>query len=272
MKIKGKHNGLYYEIKGKGESIIFLHGIGGTHNMFSPQIEVFSEVAQTIAIDLKGHGQSESVNTTRYLDVHCRSLLDLMEHLELEEAIFVGLSYGGIVTQAFAIRYPEKVKQMILIDTYAAVFPRTLSQIPLTMFGLFIASSVLLPYKMLTPLFKKYEQWELAHQTMIYNYKTRKKFQMALQLIEVGGKNYLKDLQKLPIPTLVIVGDVYSSVVEKSFEIYESLPNAEMVIVKKAMDPTNLCAPDEVNEALISFIQPGLQNINFADKPLTSVL
>ena len=144
--MKEKYNGLFYEIKGKGQPIIFLHGIGGTHAMFFPQVQVFSQIAETITVDLKGHGNSESIKTMRCLDVHCQSILDLMTHLNLEKAIFVGLSYGGIVTQNFAIKYPDKVERMVLIDTYSHILPRTLSQISLTFLGLFITTSALIPY------------------------------------------------------------------------------------------------------------------------------
>lgn len=257
-----KHNGLYYEVKGKGEPIIFLHGIGGTHNMFFPQVEAFSRFAQTITIDLKGHGQSESVYTTQYLNVHCQSILDLMDHLGLESATFIGLSYGGIVTQTFATNYPERVKKMVLIDTYAHILPRTKSQLSLMMFGLFIIGSALLPYKLLTPLFKQYEKWELAYQTMLYNYKTRKRFQMMMQLVELVGKSYLKKLQKLPIPTLVIVGDAFSSIVEKSVEICESLPNSKLVVIENSMDPSNLCEPEKVNRAIAEFMHPELRKLS----------
>lgn len=257
-----KHNGLYYEIKGKGEPMIFLHGIGGTHNMFLPQVEVMSRFTQTITVDLKGHGQSECIKTTNYLDVHCQSILDLMDHLQIEKATFVGLSYGGIVTQMFATKYPEKVKKMVLIDTYGHVLPRTKSQLSLTLFGLFILGSTMLPYKMLTPLFKQYEQWDLAYETMCYNYKTRKRMHMMLQLIEVVGKSFLKKLRQLNTPSLVIVGDAFSSVVEKSVEIYDNLPNSELVIVENSMDPSNLCAPNVVNRAILAFIQPELKKVS----------
>lgn len=256
-----KHNGLYYEIKGTGEPIIFLHGIGGTHNMFEPQVQVLSRFAQTITVDLKGHGQSENVKTTNYLDVHCQSILDLMNHLNIEKAMFVGLSYGGIVTQTFTTKYPEKVKKMVLIDTYGCIIPRTPSQLSLMLFGLFIVGSTVLPYRMLNPLFKQYEQWELAYETMKYNYKTRNRFHMLLQLTELIGKNYLYQLRSLTTPALVIVGDAYSSVVEKSVEICENLPNSELLIVKDSMDPSNLCKPEEVNEAILAFMRPELIDI-----------
>lgn len=249
-----KYNGLYYEINGEGTPILFLHGIGGSHRMFAPQVEVLRHYAKTICIDLKGHGQSENSDSRHYLDEHCRAIHELMNHLGIQKAIFVGLSYGGIVTQHFALQYPEKVSQMVLMDTYGHIFPRTVSQVGLLLFGCFIAASTLLPYRWLTPLFKQYEEWELAYEAMKETYKKRRRIPMAMQLFEVVGKSYLKELQTLHIPTLVMVGGMYPAVVEKSLEIYEHLPNAEFCLIEQAMDPTNLCDPDAVNEAILAFL------------------
>src|SRR3954471_8155413 len=122
MKTCSTLDGLYYEIQGSGDTLIFLHGIGGTHQMFAPQVEALSHHFQTLTVDLLGSGRSKSVIERSYLDAHLKSIRFLMQQLKIGQAIFVGLSYGGIVAQAFAIRHPEKVKKMVLIDTYANVF------------------------------------------------------------------------------------------------------------------------------------------------------
>ena len=56
-----KANGLkyYYEISGKGEPLLLLHGGLGSIDMFRPIMPAFSEHRQVIAIDLQGHGRTE---------------------------------------------------------------------------------------------------------------------------------------------------------------------------------------------------------------------
>ena len=247
-------NGLYYEIKGSGEPIIFLHGIGGSHKMFKPQVEVLSNYYKTITVDLKGNGNSESVPTRKYLEVHCESLLDLMNYLNIQRATFVGLSYGGIVTQFFAIKHRKKVRKMVLMDTYAQMFPKNWGQIKLTMLGAFMTMAVWLPKKIVGRIFSPYKKWELAHQELLFNIEHWRAKDIMIQLIEVFGKDFLKEINKLDIPSLVIVGDAIDPVIGKSQEIAHYLPNSELMVVKDSVDPTNLCQPLIVNKALLNFI------------------
>lgn len=250
---KGLINGLYFEVKGSGQPIIFLHGIGGTHKMFEPQVNAMVNNYQTITVDLKGNGQSESVFTRNYLDVHCESILDLMSHLQIKDAIFVGLSYGGIVAQVFAIRYPEKVKKMVLLDTYAQMFPKDIQQLKLTLFGAFITLASWMPARWIAPLFAPYKKWELAHKELLSIFENWRAKDVTLQLLEVFGMDLLQELNQLEIPVLVIVGDTMQTVVDKSQEIVDHLPNSELLVVRDSMDPTNLCQPEIVNEAILEF-------------------
>lgn len=49
---------IFYEVKGEGEPILFLHGMGGTWMMWEPQMSFFSRNFRMIMVDLRGHGQS----------------------------------------------------------------------------------------------------------------------------------------------------------------------------------------------------------------------
>jgi 3-oxoadipate enol-lactonase len=248
-------DGLYYEMKGSGDAIIFLHGIGGTHQMFAPQVDELSKCYQTITVDLKGNGRSESVSTRHYLDVHADSILNLMHHLKIDHAIFVGLSYGGIVTQAFAIQNPKKVKKMILIDSYANMFPRDASEFRLMLLGGFVALVAWAPKKWVKALnyLSPYKRWHLAHEQMLSIFQTCRAKDVTIQLMEVFGMNFTEELNEMDIPVLVIAGDMVQAVVNKSKEIVENLVNGELLVVKDSFDPTNLCQPEIVNEAILEF-------------------
>lgn len=259
-------NGLFYEVKGEGEPIIFIHGIGGSHHSFHPQIEVFSRNFKTIAIDLRGHGQSKSAFTLKYMDIHCQSILDLMEHLKIEEATFVGLSYGGIVTQEFATRYSEKVTRMVLIDTYANLIPKSAEDFKLLPLGIFLGLTPFMPKFMVKHLMiSKYKKWKLAHDDFKINFKKRQRLAITFQLAGVLGRNYLKTHAELDIPTLVIVGDAIQTVVEKSKEIAEHIPGSEFLIVEDSVDPCNLCNPILVNEFIKRFVSEKRENIQLLD-------
>ena len=249
--------GLYYEVKGKGEPIIFLHGIAGSSNMFKPQVKKLSKFYKTIVVDLKGNGRSDSVKTTRYVDVHINSIDNLMNHLGIEKAIFVGLSYGGIITQYFAIKHPKKVSEMVLIDTYAQTFPKNYSEVKLTLLGAFVLATSWVPKQLLKKVLARiapYREWKLAQRELLSIADKFRAKDVTVQLLEVFNINLLNDLNQLDIPVLVIVGDRLKSIVDKSIEIVDHLKNGRIYVVKNSFDPTNLCQPKLVNEVIMNFI------------------
>jgi 3-oxoadipate enol-lactonase len=258
MTYNNYYNGLYYEVKGDGYPIIFLHGIGGSHHMFHPQVEELSKHYMTISVDLKGNGKSTSVNTLNYLDVHVNSILNLLEYLEINQAVFIGLSYGGIVTQVFSIRHPHKVSKMILIDTYGQTFPKDAEEIKLTLLGACVVVASWFPKKLLRKsltYIDPYHKWELAKQQLLYISDSCRAKDLTIQMLEVFNINLLEDLKKLDTPTLVIVGDQIKSVVKKNKEISDRLINSQFMIVENSVDPTNLCQPMIVNKAILLFLK-----------------
>jgi len=247
-------NGLYFEVKGTGEPMIFLHGIGSSHAMFEPQVDFFSLTNQTITVDLKGNGKSESVPTSKYLSVHFESLLEVYKFLGIEKAVVVGVSYGGIVAQSFAIEHPDKVKGLVLIDTYAQLFPKSLPEVRLTLFGALILAASWMPSKMVLPFFSRWKKWDLAYKQLEEVFQNWRAKDVSRQLLEVFGMNLLEKVEKLNIPVLAIVGDAMETVVEKAKEIEAHFPNCKLRIIKDSADPTNLCQPDEVNDEIFAFM------------------
>jgi 3-oxoadipate enol-lactonase len=249
--------GLFYEVMGEGEVIILLLGIGGSSNMFKPQVKKLSKYYKTVTVDLKGNGKSNSVKTKKYLDVHIKSILMLMKHLGIDKAIFAGLSYGGIITQCFAIKHPKKVSKIILIDTYAQTFPKNPDEIMLTLLGACVLLASWVPKKLLKKsltYISPYKEWDLAHKELLSITDTCRAKDVTAQLLEVFNINLLHELNQLDIPALIIVGDRLKSVVSKSKEIAENLKNGEMYVVKNSVDPTNLCQPNLVNDVILNFI------------------
>lgn len=95
-----------YDLKGKGTTIVFLHGFGETRKMWSDYLPFFKEY-QTLTIDLPGAGASDimDVSITRMAKI-VNSVL-LKENIE--KCVFIGHSMGGYVACAFAKLYEEKL-------------------------------------------------------------------------------------------------------------------------------------------------------------------
>ena len=83
------------------------------------QEHALSSQFRIITIDLRGHGESDAPLWRYTLDQSADDVSDLLDHLAIKQALFVGLSMGGYILFAFYRKYPARVKGLILADTRA---------------------------------------------------------------------------------------------------------------------------------------------------------
>lgn len=107
-KIKIGDKELYYEMKGEGEPIIFLHGHSFSSSMWDQQFNYFSKKYKVIRYDLRGYGNSDNpVEGESFL--HTEDLNQLLIQLNIKKAHLVGLSLGAFVVGDFMALHPEKI-------------------------------------------------------------------------------------------------------------------------------------------------------------------
>lgn len=103
----------WYEIKGGGEPIVFLHGFTGTADTWSSVVNEWTMKFKVITVDLPGHGKTET-NTPRTMELFCEDLTNLFDHLDLGYVHLAGYSMGGRSALSFAMLYPELVMSLLL--------------------------------------------------------------------------------------------------------------------------------------------------------------
>jgi len=107
---------LYYETHGSGPALVLLHGMGGNHASWYPQIAGLADRFQLITVDARGFGKSNDVEGLGR-DGFVADLDALWCTLGLERAALVGQSMGGGCCVLFACQYPERVSALVLADT-----------------------------------------------------------------------------------------------------------------------------------------------------------
>ncbi len=105
---------LYYQEKGNKEPFILLHGNGQNGSYFKNQIDYFSNRYRVIALDTRGHGRSPRGTKPFTIEQFSCDLYDFMEELEISEAVILGFSDGANIAMKFAMKYPNRVKALIL--------------------------------------------------------------------------------------------------------------------------------------------------------------
>jgi proline iminopeptidase len=99
--------------------LFLLHGgPGGDHSRFKIHSAALQDVAQLVFIDHRGSGRSKKTKMAHYtLDNNIEDIEALRKHLGLNKISILGGSYGGIVAQGYALRYPQHLDKLILVVT-----------------------------------------------------------------------------------------------------------------------------------------------------------
>ena len=120
MEILLKGIRIHYLEAGRGTPLFLLHGNAGSGQVWRKVMPTISEHYRTIAHDRQGFGQSESTEFGDFSPFgYAEELAELMQILGIPKGHICGLSFGGMVAQVFALRYPHLVKKLILVGTMA---------------------------------------------------------------------------------------------------------------------------------------------------------
>jgi len=109
-----------YEVQGEGDPVVLIHGFGVTKEEWIGQFEPLSHYFKVVRFDNRGSGKSDRPNTPYTMELFADDTRGLMDFLKIEKAHIIGWSVGGMIAQHFAIKYPERVNKLILINTTAA--------------------------------------------------------------------------------------------------------------------------------------------------------
>lgn len=217
-------------------TLVFVHGYGGHAGQWKHQLRYFSDVARTIAIDLRGHGLSDAPHTHYDMasivsDIHAAlAVLDVREKF-----VLVGHSFGVAIASEYAHAHPERVEKLILIAGAGAYRLEPTAQFALS-----------LPLSVLQVMHVLYTHTFLHAPPHVI----RAMFHDAVA--KWDGWELFKGLS---MPTLVIRG--HRDRVLKARDIEEvtrAIPNAEEVDMGATAHMVMLERPDATNRAIERFI------------------
>lgn len=221
---------LNYTERGFGEPLILLHGNGESLEYFENQIEYFWSDYHVIAIDTRGHGKSPRGDRPFTIRQFAEDLKGFMDRHKIEKAHILGFSDGGNIALCFALKYPERVNKLILNGANLCSEGVKVSvQLP-----------IIAGYK-IASLFAKRDLKALKNAEMLG-------LMVNDPAIEPAELNFLK------IPTLVIAGTNDMIKDKHTHLIFESLPNASLVLIEGDHFIANKKA-DEFNMAVELFLK-----------------
>lgn len=103
--------------EGRGPAVLFLHGFLENRNMWSETIASLPRTFRKICLDLPGHGDSENLAYVHTMEEMAEVVWALLKKLSLRKVFLCGHSMGGYVALAFAEKYPDNLRGLILMNS-----------------------------------------------------------------------------------------------------------------------------------------------------------
>ena len=108
---------LWYLDSGDGPSILFLHGLTGSHRNWAQLVSRLDSDHRVLAPDLFGQGASEKAMGDYSLGAHAAILRDLLDRLDIDQVTLVGHSFGGGIAMQFCYLFPGRVERLVLVSS-----------------------------------------------------------------------------------------------------------------------------------------------------------
>ena len=213
-------NGLnmYYEVHGEGPPLLLLHG--GTSSIPTKWIPYFSGQFRVIAMEQMGHGRTaDLVDRPFHFHDMAEDTVELMRQLEIESAVVVGYSDGGIIGIDMAIHHPERVTKLAVTGANSRADGYTAENLEWARSFKPADLPVSDAYASLSP--DGADHWPIVLGR--------------LQRMWPVEPNFTREeMQNIKAPTLIIIGDGDIVTPEHAVEMFRTIPSAQLCVVPHA--------------------------------------
>lgn len=248
----------YFESQERGdrETLVLVHGMGDDKNSFLQSAELLSEHYHLVLPELQGHGDSaRDLDRDYSIDGQSTFLRDFLHAIDVTEFHLVGNSMGGHTSGAYAIKYPDEVRSLVLLNAAGLKIDDHVTYIG---FGADVETDEQLDV-LLDRLFNEIPDIPGPFRRMMMeqiNESNEFVDNVLITSVQNGPYFNLKDdLSKISAPTLVYYG-VHDEVVLRNAADYyaDNIPNAELVTIDNAGHVPQMEHPLVVAEGIHSFI------------------
>lgn len=272
---------IFFEDVGTGTPVVLGHSFLCSGKMWREQVPALVGRFRVINPDLRGHGRSSEVNRPFSLYDAVSDVVAVLDQLRLAQAIWCGLSIGGMVALRAALTCPERVSALILLDTDAGA-ERALRKLKYRAMGAGVRAVGVSPF--LSSIARLMFGATTRRQTQTLVNEWKKEFAAvhvpsALRCLDalMRRDSLLARLAQIRVPALVLVGEEDRSLPPPlSRRIHTLLRNSTLSVIPAAGHLSALEQPRAVNDAILSFLAahanrfPKVSVDTFSDRQLGS--
>ena len=254
---------IYYEEAGAGTPLVLAYGLGGNTDMWDVNVPALSSNHRVILWEPRGHGRSGSPkDPAKYSFLRwVLDLRDLLDSLKVGKAHVGGLSLGGGIATRFTLRYPSRVRSLLVTNSSSAI------GLPFSVEALVVqARSIEITLKQGMDAMAEFAMSEnpnLAARLALNPNARTEFYEFFRRLKPIGYANSLRalfamdsitdQLQRIHVPVLLIGGDRDPSLGPMKV-MRRKLPGSRLVILSPASHFANRDQPEAWNRAALEFL------------------
>jgi proline iminopeptidase len=259
---------LFYVEVGEGVPCLVMHGgLGGDHTALHPWLDPLGDVMHLVYYDHRGNGRSgRPPAETLTFEQFCSDADALREHLDFEKVAVLGYSFGGFIALEYALRYPEHLSHLILLDT-APTFDygeeieanarrkdATQEQLEALEASVDNEAEYWHLWKLIEPLYFHTFDAYLAERVMGKTILSAEAGEAGDAITE--GWDLTPRLSEISVPTLILVGrDDFVCPPSQAKNMHERIPNSELVVFEKNGHFAHVEEPDAFFAAIRGWIR-----------------
>jgi 3-oxoadipate enol-lactonase len=246
---------LYFEVRGRGEPLLLIQGLAGGANAWFRQVSVFEKYYTVIVFDARGLDRSDLSAVPYTLPVMVGDVIGLLDHLNIKKAHILGTSLGGLIAQAIAVDYPDRIMKLLLVSTFAGTDILTTSPalVQVNNFSLGMHSNETLKYFVSLAFNKPFYRESIR---ILSLFRPRFVYEgYFTQMRTMGEFSMVDRLHLLKAPTLIMTGSEDKIVpCENSRLLASRIPHSKLLIVEDGSHAFFLEMAGRFNTEVLRFL------------------
>jgi 3-oxoadipate enol-lactonase len=237
---------------------VLIHSLALDGSIWDGVVAELDSAADVLTYDCRGHGASERRAGKFTVELFADDLADLLDHTGWPDAVVVGCSMGGCVAQAFAHRYPDRVKGLALIDTTAWYGPgapaewrkRAAAALSEGLAGLADFQAT----RWFSDAFREAEPDVVQRTLQVFLDNVPECY--AASCIMLGEADLRPYLPRFKMPVAVIVGEEdYATPVAAAEALRRAIPDASLTVLPNSRHLTPIESPKSVAREVRSLLE-----------------
>ncbi len=237
-------------------ALVFVNSLGTDFRIWDGVASHFAADHRVIRYDKRGHGLTDASPAPYSVEDHVGDLEALLDHLSVSDAVFVGLSVGGLIVSGLAAKSPQRVKGLVLCDTAHKIGTIEMwdTRIAMIREGGIACTTDIVMERWFSPSFRRERRAELAIYTNMLEHMPVEGYIGTCMALR--DADHTQIYQNLKMPVLLVVGSNDGSTPPDLVRsAHELVKGSRFVVIEGPGHIPCVEAPSQTNDLIEAFLR-----------------